>query len=191
MGFSPEMAGQMALISQAGGAINSAIGTYYSGKTQASNLGIQAANLQTQAVMADINARTAELGAQSVLNQAKQQKAALTLGAKQLKGRQRASLAANGVDLSEGNAAEIQESTDLMKDIDAGALKANALRTAWGYRAEGLNQQNQAAMARVSANAAQATAGTISPFTNAATTLLGGAGSVAASWYALKKEGAL
>lgn len=162
------------LFLQIGGAASSAIGSYYSAAQQK-------INLKTQANLADINARIAELGAQSALLQGQQQVGALTLNAGRLKSRQRAALAANGVDLGEGNAVEIQASTDIMKEIDANTLEANAVRTAWGMRTQATNYQNEALAART-------TAGAISPGMSAVSSLLGSAGSVASSWYQYSKE---
>lgn len=162
------------LFMQIGGAASSAIGSYYSAATQK-------INLQSQANLADINAKIAELGAQSALLQGQQQVGALTLNAGRLKSRQRAALAANGVSLSEGNAVEIQASTDIMKTIDANTLEANAVRSAWGMRTQATNYQNEALSAR-------ATAGAVSPFAAFSSSLLGSAGSVASSWYQYSKE---
>ena len=159
------------------GALTSAVSANYSAK-------FSKAQLDNQARLADINARIAELGAQSALMQGHQQVGALTLNAGRLKSQQRATLAANGVDLGFGNAAEIQASTDLMKEIDASTLTANAVRTAWGYRIQATNYQNDALTKR-------ATASAISPNKSAISSLLGDAGNVAESWYSLSKSGAL
>ena len=75
------------LFLQIGGAASSAIGSYYSAATQK-------INLKTQANLADINAKIAELGAQQELFRGQQQVGALTLQAGQLKSRQRAAMAA-------------------------------------------------------------------------------------------------
>ena len=158
------------------GGINSAIGAYYSASTQKQNL-------KHSAAMAEINARIAQLGAESQLMQGQSEVAKLTMQAGQLKGRQRAALAANGVDLGVGNAAEIQASTDMMKEIDANTIKANAARSAWGYQNQALNYRSKAA-------ADLAAASGISPFGSTVTSLLGDAGSVASQWYGLQKEGA-
>ena len=160
---------------QVAGTAISASGAYHSAK-------VQKTSLETQARMADINARIAEMGAQSAMQQGKQQVAALTHQAGQLKGRQRTTLAANGVDLGVGNAAEIQASTDIMKTIDASNLKMNALRTAFGHRTQGMNATNEANMARANAQG-------ISPGGAAASTLLGGATQVAANWYSMSQLG--
>ena len=156
-----------------GGALSGAIGSFYSAK-------VAKINLEGQAFLADTNARIAELGAQSVLNQGQQEIGRLTMQAGKVKSAQRVALAANGVDLGEGNAAELQASTDIMKEIDRNTVEANAVRSAWGYRTQAVNSQNDAMVKR-------STADTISPFGTAATSLLGSAGNVATSWYQLNK----
>jgi hypothetical protein len=177
MSLSASNTASTSLALQIGGAATSAIGGYYTSKAQKSAL-------QHQAVMADTNARIAELGAQQELIKGQREVASLTLKAGQLKSTQRASLAANGVDLGVGSAVDILTSTDLMKEIDANTLTANAVRSAWGYRTQGVNYQNEALAKRASA-------GAISPFASGVTSLLGSAGSVASSYYKMKKEGAV
>ncbi len=169
MGFSSMQLATASLIGQIGGGVTSAIGGYFSAATQK-------ATLKGQAAIADTNARIAELGAQQELFRGQQQVGALTLQAGQLKSRQRAAMAANGIDLGVGSAAEIQASTDIMKEIDKNTVEANATRSAFGYRMQAMNFQNEALTKR-------ATAGAISPGMSAASSLLGSAGSVAASWY--------
>lgn len=189
MGLETAAMGNAALALQVGGALTSAVGSYYGASTQAGNLKAQSSALRSQARIADINARISELGAQSALEQGKHEKARLTLQTGQLKGSQRARLAANGVDLGTGSAAEIQASTDLMKEIDSNTIRYNAVRSAWGYRTQGMNHQLRAADLRGQAGVASATASGISPFGSAATSLLGSASSVATSWYTMSKSG--
>lgn len=157
--------------------MSSVIGAYSSAKSQKSLL-------NGQADIADINARIAEIGAQSVLSQGRAQTNAIGLQAGQLKGRQRVALAANGVDLGEGSAAEVQTGTDMMKEIDRNTAEANAIRSAWGYRTQATNMKNDALMKR-------ATADSISPGMQAFSTLLSEGGKVAGSWYSMSKTGAL
>lgn len=175
MGIETATLGGTSLALQAGGLLTSTVGSYYSARSQASSLG-------HQANIAEINARIADLGAESALEQGKQQVAERTLRAGQERGAQRAALAANGVVLNEGSSAEIQASSALMKEIDANTLRANALRSAWGYRMNAGNLRSEATMAR-------ATARGLNPLGSAATTLLGGATSVATSWYGLQRAG--
>ena len=175
MGIPSAQLAQASMVGQIGGAATSAIGSYFGAATQK-------AVLNGQASVADSNARISELGAQSALMQGQQQVGALTLKAGQLKSSQRAAMAANGIDLGTGNAAELQASTDIMKEIDANTLTANAVRSAWGYRTQAMNFKNEALTRRASA-------GAISPGMAAASSLLGSAGSVASSWYGMNKAG--
>ena len=160
-----------------GGMLSGAIGGFFSAKAQKYQL-------KAQAIMADTNARIAEMGAQSALMQGEQEVGNLTLKAGQLKSTQRASLAANGVDLGVGNAAEIIASTDIMKEVDKNTTMANAIRNAWGYRMQGTNFTNEALTARNTASA-------ISPGMSAFSSLMSGAGNVAANWYMMNKVGAI
>src|SRR5690625_2529620 len=151
MGFSPATMGIMSLGSQIGGGLMSASGSYYGAKSQITALKGQAKLAESSARLSEVNARISELGAQSALEQGKHQVADLTMRAGQLKSRQRASMAANGIDLSVGSAAEVQASTDLLKEIDKSTLRMNALRNAFGYRTQTINHTAQAGMTRANA----------------------------------------
>ena len=161
---------------QAAGAAMGTVGSYYSAQNTKSNL-------QMQANLADTNAQIAELGAQSALAQGAKEEQRSRLQTTALKKSQRVAMAANGVDLGQGSAAEILTSTDLMGDIDANTIKANAVRNAWGYRTQATNYQNQALTNRASASS-------ISPMGGAVSSLLGSAGAVGQSWYQFNQEGA-
>ena len=177
MGISAGTMGTTALASQGAGAAASAVGAYFSGKSQQ----IQ---LRGAAEIADINAQQSELAAQQELAKGNAQVAAATARAGQVKGAQRAALAANGVDLGTGSAAEVLTSTDLAKENDMNTITANAVRAAWGQRTQATNYTNQALTSRAGADS-------ISPGMSAFTSLLGGATQVASSWYTLIKSGAM
>lgn len=212
MGFSSPQLAQMSLISQGAGAASSIAGSYFGAKSQASNLafksnmdginaGIVGSINSANSTIADTNAHVAEQAAQTSLLQGQQQVGISTLKAAQIKSGQRAAMAANGIDLGEGNAAETQASTDIIKEIDANTIQANAVRSAWGYRTQGQNIKNTAASAAMQSQISQtnlsndallsrASADSISPFSSAASSFLTGAGSVASSWYTMNKTGA-
>lgn len=166
----------LALGAQGAGAAASAVGSYYSAQSQKSSLNLQAS-------LADINAQTAESTAQSALLAGDRQEQSVRLRTAQLKSKQTVALAANGVDLSQGSALRTLTDTDVMGDIDANTVKANAVRAAWGYRTQATSFQNQALTSRAGASA-------VSPLMAGATSLLGGASQVAGSWYAFNKSGA-
>lgn len=161
---------------QGAGAAQQAVGSYYSARAQQSALNLQAD-------IAEINAKAALSQADAAMAAGERQGAQIKLRAGQVKASQRAAMAANGIDLGVGSAVAVQTTTDAMGQIDAAAVDSNAVRAAWGLRTEATNYGNQARMARASASG-------LSPVGSAVTSLLGGATSVAASWYDLKKAGA-
>lgn len=88
----------------------------------------------------------------------------------QAKGSQRAQMAANGQDLTQGSALRILADTDYLGEQDAEILRANADRERYGY-------QSRSNLALAGANA-------INPNLSAASSLLSSSGSVAKAWYA-------
>lgn len=161
---------------QGAGAASSALGAYYGAQSQKQSL-------ELQANLADINARMSESSAQQTLLTGQRDEQKSRIATANLKGTQRAGMAANGIDLGEGSAAQVLTSTDVMGEVDADTIAANAVRSAWGYRTQGVNQSNQALMSRASA-------GAINPGQSALTSLLGSAGTVAGNWYQYSKAGA-
>jgi hypothetical protein len=96
---------------------------------------------------------------------------------------QRATMAANGLDLSQGTPANIVASTKYQGELDTNTIQANAARQAWGYANQAVNATNNAEILTSSANQ-------LSSSRSGFTTLLGGAGNVASNWYGLNKQGA-
>lgn len=166
-------AGQFGVGMQGVGAILSAIGAWAGASAQKTSL-------RAQAEIAEINARTAESNAQATLFAGQREQQRSMLHTANLKGSQRARIAANGIDLGVGSAVRVLTTTDVMGEIDANQIKANAVRQAWGQRVVATNYENEALRARANASA-------ISPGTAAVTSLLGSAGSVAANWYGVSK----
>jgi hypothetical protein len=179
------------------GMASSAIGAYSSAQGQKSQMQYQAAMGTLNAAMAESDASLLELNAsisetqgRMAIAQGQREEQKLRLGSAQLKSRQRTSIAANGVDLGVGSAARVLASTDYMTEVDAGEVRANAARAAFGYKVQGVNQKAAAMSARTqgvnySAGSAfaAATASGISPLSAAAGSLLGNAGSAAPSVY--------
>ncbi len=172
--FTPTQVAQFSLIGSLAGMANSAIGSYYSASSKSSSLSFQAD-------MNNLNAQLAENQAQNALLQGERQAGQLSMKYGHIKGSQRAAMAANGVDLGTGSAAEVQASTDIAKEIDMNTIAANAARSAWGFRTQSVNYNNQALIER-------ATGGSISPAGYGYSSMLGGAGNVASSWYLYSKN---
>lgn len=151
------------------GGITSAYGAFASARSTKNTL-------EFQARMSEINARTAESQAQSILMQAERQIGQVTLRAGKVASSQKASQAARGIAMGEGNAAEEIATTHLMKEIDALTINANAVRAAGAARTQSVNYENQALLTSTSAD-------TISPMMSAVPSLLNSASTVAGSWY--------
>lgn len=167
--------GSFGTAAQGFGAISSAVGVYYGAQAQKSAIEFQAQTARANAVLAEKSAQSVEL-------QGEAQAHKIQLQTKALVGTQRASMAANGVDLYEGSAGRIQTDTKLLGELDAETAHANAIRAAWGYRTQGTNYSNQALFENAQASG-------ISPFSAGFSSLLGSASTVASSWYRQKKAG--
>lgn len=139
-GLTPAQAGYGSLMMQAAAGIVTAFG----------NASVARHNnsiAKSRANIARINAQAMELQAQAVLRANETATVQKTMAAGRTKSAQRAALAANGIAVAEGSAAELQASTDIVKKIDMNTMKENAVRNAWGYRMQATNYENQALMA--------------------------------------------
>lgn len=161
--------GAVAPALQVVGAGASALGAFKSSQNN------QAA-YKAQAQVAQNNALIAGWQAQDAL--VRGDRAAQTSRSKtrQLKGTQRAALAANGVDLGEGSALNILTDTDYFGAVDAGTIKDNAAREAWVLRNQATGYSAEAGMLKDRASDE-------SPWMAAGTSLLTSAGKVASNWY--------
>lgn len=135
---------------------------------------------QAQANIARINAQMMERQYQATLRASESVIVSKTMAAGRVKSAQRAALAANGIAVGEGSAAEMQASTDIVKEMDVNQIKSNALAEAWGYRWKGLDYENQAL---------QAEAKKANQWDVFGTTLLGGASQVANNYMLMGASG--
>lgn len=101
---------------------------------------------KAQANIAKENAKTMELQAQYTLFAAETKVQHETMQAGQVKARQKAALAANGVAIGSGSAAQITASTDIIKTINKNRIETDAHAAAWGYRQRATDFKNQALM---------------------------------------------
>lgn len=136
----------------------------------------QKATLGYEAAVADNNAKVAEYQAQQALNIGAQQEQNSRLKTAQVFGAQRASLAANGIDLGQGSATDILTTTVHTGEVDALTIRDNAARQAWANRVQAQNDTSNAAATRASASA-------IDPTYAGLTSLMGSASSFAAANY--------
>jgi multidrug resistance efflux pump len=152
----------------AAGSVLGAAGAYSSSKARK-----QAYNTQGQIDLN--NAQINEWQAQQAEAAGADQERTSRLHTQQVVGAGRAQMAANGVDLGTGSAAEVTASTKVVGEHDALAIRDNASRAAWASRM-------QAQAARDAAAVSFDTADAINPMMSAATSLLASAPSVSKSW---------
>lgn len=155
------------------GAVMQAGGTY--GQAQG-----QRSALQYQASVARSNAALAGHQASDTIRAGQAAEGVQRMRTGQMVGAQRAQMAANGIDLGEGNATDILTTTKAMGERDALQINDNAMMQAWGYRTQQQSFLDESSRA-------EGQRGAISPWLSAATSLLGSASSVASGWDAKAK----
>jgi hypothetical protein len=170
------------MILAAFGAVNSAIGGYFSAKSQRWQLKSQAKTLEFQKMMSELNARMAEDEATDIQQTGQAQASQYSMRAGAARSALRASMAARGIDESVGSAAEAFTTMEYAKKSDMATINANAFRAAEAQRIQALNYRTQAAMQGVSAQNVWASRKTISPDLELAGSLLGSAGSIGGAY---------
>lgn len=142
----------------------SARGAYVQSKAAQGQANYQAGVARNNATMAEYAAKDAIERGGEAANRSNQQY-------RQLRGRQVATMAANGIDIGEGSAQSILDDTDMLTSIDATTIRNNAARQAWGYQVEGQNYSSSAGMYKATADAEN-------PMLSAGASLLGGAAQI-------------
>lgn len=125
-----------------GQAIGSVYAAFESGKTS-KYVG------KKQQEIAENNRQMAQMSAESAYRQGENQMAQLTYKAGQVKAQQRVAMGANGVRIGSGSTAEVLASTDVMKKLDMNTVRLNAISSAWGYKAQGIQASNAGSIARI------------------------------------------
>lgn len=105
-----------------------------------------------QAQQLEFNARVGELQAEDALARGDREAGAARKAGKQVRGAQRAALAAQGIEVDSGTAATVQDETTAMAEEDARTIRTNAWREAWGFRAQAAGARGEGRMATLSAN---------------------------------------
>jgi hypothetical protein len=124
---------------------------------------------QTAKATAEHNAKMSEIQAQDALRRGESDALEVQRRAAAFKSSQRVSLAAKGLDLGYGTAADLQDQTDFFGQADAATARTNAAKEAFARRSQAAGFQAEAAAAR--------------PWLAGGSTLLAGAGQVADRWY--------
>lgn len=173
----------------AAGAIQSAVGSYYQAKSAQYQYKSQALTMDFQKSMSEINARQAEFMAQQIVDVGGKEISMLKMRAGKIKGAARASMAARGIKLGVGSTAEVIATTDLVAEMDALTIYANAIKSSEAARTQSVNYMNQAMMQGVSAENLRTTASSVSPLSAAMTSFSSSANTLTTSWFLKNKVG--
>lgn len=165
-----EIAAFASLAMTAGSTIMGAIG-------QGQKAAADAAQMNYQAQVARNNQMVAEWNAQRALQQGDVAAEQKSLQAAQLRGAQRAALAAQGGDVNSGSPLDIQGDTARAGEFDRQTIRSNAAQQAYNYRLQGAGYGAQAGLYNMGAANTMASL----PF-GIGSSLLGGAGSIADKW---------
>lgn len=155
------------------GAVSGALGSYFAASAQKDTL-------RAQAEISAMNARSAEVYAQSIMNQGQREEQNTRLKTAQLKSAQKVGFAANGVDLASGTAQNLMNSTDFMGEADAITIQQNTVRSAGNARMQKVGLENDALMRRTASNG-------INPLASGITSLVDSGSAVADKWYRYNK----
>lgn len=111
-----------------------------------------------QGAILDQNAGVADQQAADAIVRGAEAEGRSRAGTSQLTGSQRAAMAAQGIDLNSGSAADVQSNDQALGDLDALAIRRNARREAWGFKTQAANDRAQANLARMGGAGAAASA---------------------------------
>jgi len=124
---------------------------------------------QTAQDMANRNAAIADQQAEDAIRRGEKDAMEVQRKNAAFKSSQRVGLAAKGLDLAYGTAADLQDQTDFFGASDVATTRTNARKEAWARESQSSNFQAEALSQR--------------PWLASGSTMLAGAGSVADRWY--------
>jgi len=131
----------------------------------------QAAASEYNAKIGEMNAKMADRRARDALERGKVEEQQKRREISQLQGRQKAAMAANGVDLTFGSPLDAIVDTAVLGELDALTVRRNAAREAYDHEVDAVNRRAGANLDRMNAKAAKT-----GSYLSAAGTVLGGAG---------------
>jgi hypothetical protein len=118
------------------------------GQTSELNAQLIEQGTELNAGVHDFNAAALEGQSKDAITRGKEQEAIFRKQIKGMIGSERASFAAQGVEISSGSAEQVQEDTAYQGELDALAIRTNAAREAWGYTVAAEGETLQAGATR-------------------------------------------
>lgn len=180
-----------AITMQGIGAVGGALSARNAAVSQRNTLQFQAQMSDINAGLGKINAQQYEYAAADTLLSGQRREMGVRLKGSQTGASQKVAMAANGIDIGASDtAARLLASTKFVTESDALTINASAHQ-----QAESLRLQRQGALMNVNnekndAMLRRAAADGISPDMAFTSSLIGGAGQVASSWYSMNRVGA-
>lgn len=120
------MMGNVGMGVSIGQAIGAAVGAFITSKATSYVL-------KQQAEINKINEARMQMGYESALRAGESQISKVTREAGAVKAKQKNAMAANGVSLGQGSAAEVTATTEVNKKLDVRNIQENALTNSWNY----------------------------------------------------------
>jgi hypothetical protein len=137
----------------------------------------QASAAEYNAKIGDMNAELAERRAKDAIERGTKEEQRKRQEVAQIKAKQQAAMAANGVDISFGSPLDTLVDTAVMGELDALTIRSNTYRESYDHRVDAVNKRSQANLSRMEADAAK-TGGYIA----ALGTVVGGVGDAYGSY---------
>lgn len=163
-------------VSLIGGATG-AIGSIFGGQANAAMYNYQAA-------VAQMNAGIAKQNAAYEVATGESQQVEKGMAVRAEISQTRATQGASGLDLNTGSAASVRESEQQLGQFDQNMIRYNAERKAYGDQITALGYETSASLDKMAASTSQTTG-----MLNAATSILGSAGSFSSKWLQGQQQG--
>lgn len=148
---------------------------YEAGQSEASAIRSQAAFQRQQL---EFNKKLANISAEDAIDRGEEAVVDYKKQAEKVKGAQTAALAAQGIDIGAGTAAQIEYTTEKQVQTDVSRIRNNAWREAWGYKVEASNLEMQSMMVGLESKA-RARSARFAGAVGGAQTIIGGLKSAA------------
>lgn len=158
------------------GLVSTAVGA--AGAIQQASAASQAAKYNAK--VADMNAQISERRARDAIERGKEAEQQKRYQVAQIAGKQRAAMAANGVDIGFGSPLDTLIDTATLGELDALTIRRNSANEAYDYKVQAANGRAEAGLQRANAQNSM-TAGYLGAFG----TVLGGAGD---AWKSYQKS---
>jgi hypothetical protein len=96
------------------------------------------------ATISEFNAKISDMNAEDAVRRGETDAQTVLKRGRKVQGSQRVALAAQGIEVDSGSAADIQEETEVLSALDARTVRSNALREAFGFKVQAMQSRMDA-----------------------------------------------